>query len=107
MCIRDSIDPEELGEEDDDVRDGVCVPAAHVEDLARHVGSLGGEEIGLYHVGDEGEIARLQPVAMDLDGLAPQSPEDETRDDLRVVGLGVLARTKDVEICLLYTSPSP
>src|SRR5262249_50278066 len=65
---------------------------------ARHAGDGHGEEVGAHDVVDEGEVARLLPVAVDLERLAVQRLLEEARDDGRVLRLGVLPRAEDVEV---------
>src|SRR5215467_1254350 len=84
--------PEQALERGDDLEQARPAAAADVVGLARdgrrRRGS--GQEIGRHHVVDVGEVARLRAVAVDLERLALPAPEDEARDDRRVLALRVL-----------------
>src|SRR3989454_10810605 len=74
------------------------VPAADVEDLAADARGARGEQVGLDDVVDVREVPRLGAVAVDLEGLAAEAPEDEPRDHRGVLGLRILTRAEDVEV---------
>src|SRR5215470_11559657 len=84
----------------DDLEQARPAAAAHVVRLARD-GSRGcrrRQEIGGDHVVDVGEVSRLRPVAVDLERLALDRPEDEARDHRCILTLRILSRSEDVEI---------
>jgi len=59
-------------------------------------------DVRLDHVGDEGEVTGLLPVAVDDRGLAGEEPGDELRDHRGILGLGVLPGAVDVEVAQEY-----
>ncbi len=72
--------------------------AGEIDHLARHSGGIGGQEIAVGHVGHEGEIAGLVPVAVDDRLAALEDGGNEQRDHGRVGAGRVLSGTEDVEI---------
>src|SRR5262249_60275844 len=72
--------------------------AADVEHLARGGGRARGEDVRLDDVVDIREVARLTAVAVDLQQLAAQRPENEAGDHRRVFRGRVLAWAEHVEI---------
>src|SRR5919197_4525782 len=90
--------PEDRLELRDDLEQAHPVTAADVEHLAADAGRARGEQVGLDDVVDVREVPRLGAVAVDLEGLPAEAPEDESGNDRGVLGLRVLPRTEDVEV---------
>lgn len=88
---------EQVVEGVDEFVDGDAAATADVERFAGDV-ALGGEDVRLDGVIDEGEVAGLLAVAVDDGTLAVEHEVDELRDDRSVVAVGVLARAEDVEV---------
>ena len=91
----------------DDIHKGGCKlveadPAAAGDVKGPPDVALHRPDVRLDHVGDEGEVAGLLPVAVDDRGLPIEQPGDELRDHRRVLGLGVLAGAVDVEVAQEY-----
>src|SRR5438046_1679434 len=72
--------------------------AGDVEDLAARPVRVGGQDVGLDHVLDLGEVARLRAVTVDLHGPAFERGQNELRNDGRVLRRRVLTRPEDVEV---------
>jgi hypothetical protein len=81
----------------DDVEQAHAITAANVEH-AGGFGRLGGPAVGVHDVVDVGEVARLVAVAVDLERLPGECPQDEARDHRRVLRGRVLPRAEDVEV---------
>ena len=84
----------------DDVEQARAAAAADIVGLARdgRRRRARGEQVGRHDVVDIGEVARLRAVAVDLQRLALDAPEDEARDHRGVLALGVLAGPEHVEV---------
>ena len=67
-------------------------------DLAARPVRVGGQDVGLDHVLDLGEVARLRAVTVDLHGPAFERGQNELRNDGRVLRRRVLTRPEDVEV---------
>ena len=72
--------------------------AGDVEHLAGNAGFFHGQEVRPDDIFDVGEIASLEPVAVDDRPLSPEEGQDELGHDRGINGLRVLARPEDIEI---------
>ena len=98
LVDRPRLDPEQRCELPEDLVKTDRLPGRHVEDPSADARCVGRPQIRFDDVADVDEIARLPPVAIHDRWLAPSQGFEEARDDRRIRGMGILTRTKYVEV---------
>ncbi len=80
--------------------EGGAVADGDVVDLVARLGVFagGGQQVGLYGVGDVAEVAAGFAVAIDVDGIALEQRGRPFGDHGGIGAVGVLPRAKDVEV---------
>src|SRR5208337_1146552 len=70
----------------------------HVDHATRGARCTGRKNIGLHGIRYEREVPGLLPIPIDPGRLTVEASADKARDHRRILALGILPRTKDVEV---------